>query len=55
MGDTVGQWLSEVILNDAEGGIRLIYHPKSKSTRPDKESNVASPNMSSQVGQSVEN
>ena len=55
MGDTVGQWLSDVILNDAEGGIRLIYHPKAKSTRPDKESNVASPNMSSQVGQSVEN
>jgi len=48
MGDTVGQWLSDVILNDAEGGIRLIYHPKAKSTRPDKESNVASPNMSSQ-------
>ena len=41
MGDTVGQWLSEVILNDAEGGMRLIFHPNAKSTRPDKWEDVS--------------
>merc|ERR1711962_58972 len=39
LGDEVGEWLSEVILNDSEAGMRLVFHPKGDSTRPDKASN----------------
>jgi len=39
LGDEVGEWLSEVILNDSEAGMRLVFHPKGDSTRPDKPSN----------------
>jgi len=39
MGDSVGQWLSDVILQDPEGGLRLVFHNQKESTRPDKEDN----------------
>ena len=61
LGDKTGNWLSEVysnklskigmvidiqvILNDEEAGLRLICHPKSSSSRPDKTPNEVSPNM----------
>ena len=35
----------QVILNDEEAGLRLICHPKSSSSRPDKTPNEVSPNM----------
>ena len=37
MGDTVGEWLSDIILQDPEGGLRLVFHNQAVSTRPDKE------------------
>ena len=39
LGEEVGEWLSEVILLDNEGGLRLVKHRGEKSTRPDKEGN----------------
>eukprot|EP00092_Neocalanus_flemingeri_P037470 GFUD01040802.1.p1 GENE.GFUD01040802.1~~GFUD01040802.1.p1 ORF type:complete len:321 (-),score=104.77 GFUD01040802.1:296-1258(-) len=46
VGPEVGEWLSDVILNDPEGGMRLLYHPKVDSTRPDKPTNEEiAPNM----------
>ena len=45
LGDEVGAWLSEVVLCDPDGGVRLIFHPKELSTRPDKIHNAVSPNM----------
>jgi len=45
LGDEVGFWLSDVILNDEDGGLRLICHPKTCSSRPNKTANVVSPNM----------
>jgi len=36
LGPQVGKWLSEVVMNDPEGGMKLIYHPRGDSTRPDK-------------------
>ena len=35
----------QVILNDEEAGLKLICHPKSSSSRPDKTPNEVSPNM----------
>ena len=29
----VGEWVSDVILGDREGGMRLLYHPEGESTR----------------------
>ena len=29
----VGEWVSDVILGDQEGGMRLLYHPEGESTR----------------------
>jgi len=37
LGDQVGEWVSDVILGDREGGMRLLYHPEGESTRPDKQ------------------
>jgi len=45
LGDEVGVWLSDVILNDEDGGLRLICHPKMSSSRPNKTANIVSPNM----------
>jgi len=46
LGPEVGEWLSDVILNDPEGGMKLLYHPKIHSTRPDKPMNEeVAPNM----------
>lgn len=39
LGPEVGEWLSDVILNDPEGGMKLLYHPKISSSRPDKPKN----------------
>ena len=36
LGPSVGEWLSEVILGDEEGGMMMLFHPKGESTRPDK-------------------
>ena len=36
LGEEVGRWLSDVILSDPEAGMKLIYHPKGDSSRPDK-------------------
>jgi len=45
LGPEVGEWLSDVILNDPEGGMKLLYHPKIESSRPDKTKNdVIAPN-----------
>jgi len=45
LGGEVGAWLSDIILNDPEGGMKLLYHPKIESTRPDKAANeVIAPN-----------
>jgi len=41
LGDEVGEWVSEVILGDAQGGMRLVYHSSLKSSRPDKKPNLA--------------
>jgi len=40
LGDKVGEWVSEVILGDAEGGMRILYHSSGESTRPDKKPNL---------------
>ena len=45
LGEEVSSWLSEVILNDPEGGARLIFHPRTQSSRPDKVHDAVSPNM----------
>eukprot|EP00090_Calanus_glacialis_P002104 TRINITY_DN11585_c0_g1_i2.p1 TRINITY_DN11585_c0_g1~~TRINITY_DN11585_c0_g1_i2.p1 ORF type:complete len:335 (+),score=142.05 TRINITY_DN11585_c0_g1_i2:38-1006(+) len=37
MGDSVGEWLSDIILQDPQGGLRLVFHNKEESSRPDKE------------------
>jgi len=37
MGDSVGEWLSDIILQDPEGGLRLVFHNQAESSRPDKE------------------
>jgi len=45
LGEEVGSWLSDVILNDPEGGMQLLYHPKIISSRPDKpKDEVIAPN-----------
>ena len=36
LGGEVGRWLSDVILGDEEGGMKLLYHPKGATSRPDK-------------------
>ena len=36
LGPEVGRWLSEVILADEEGGMRMLLHPRGVSSRPDK-------------------
>jgi uncharacterized protein YcbX len=36
LGREVGRWLSDVVLGDPEGGLRLLYHPAGESSRPDK-------------------
>jgi len=40
LGDKVGEWVSEVILGDAQGGMRLVYHSSGESSRPDKRPNL---------------
>jgi len=40
MGPEVGEWLSDVILNDPEGGMQLLFHPRIESSRPDKALNA---------------
>jgi len=39
MGDTVGEWLSDIIMQDTEAGLRLVFHNQPVSSRPDKEGN----------------
>jgi len=39
LGDLVGEWLSDIILQDSQGGLRLVFHNKEVSTRPDKDGN----------------
>jgi len=39
LGNLVGEWLSDVILQDPEGGLRLVFHKDDTSSRPDKEYN----------------
>jgi len=39
MGDTVGEWLSDIIMQDNEAGLRLVFHSQAVSSRPDKEGN----------------
>ena len=45
LGEAAGRWLSEVILNNEAGGLRLVFHPKSSSSRPDKAATSVAPNM----------
>jgi len=39
MGDTVGEWLSDIIMQDTEAGLRLVFHNQAVSSRPNKEGN----------------
>ena len=45
LGEEVSAWLSEVILSEPEAGLRLVYHPATLSSRPDKVRDEVSPNM----------
>ena len=36
LGPGVGAWLSEAVLGDPEGGMRLVFHPRGDTSRPDK-------------------
>jgi len=37
LGTQVGQWISSIILGDSQGGLKLLFHNKDSSSRPDKE------------------
>jgi len=37
MGDSVGEWLSDTIMQDPQAGLRLVFHNQAVSSRPDKE------------------
>ena len=39
MGDKVGEWLSDIIMQDTMAGLRLVFHNQAVSSRPDKEGN----------------
>lgn len=36
LGNEVGSWISEAVLGDPEAGMKLVFHPKGVSSRPDK-------------------
>jgi len=36
LGTQVGQWISSVLLGDSQGGLKILFHNKDISTRPDK-------------------
>ena len=33
MGDTVGEWLSDIIMQDIEAGLRLMFHNQAVSSK----------------------
>ena len=39
MRDTVSEWLLEIIMQDTEAGLTLVFHNQAVSSRPDNESN----------------
>merc|ERR1719500_2392464 len=45
MGPEVGSWLSDVILNDPEGGMQLLFHPKTLPSMLLSQPSIAGLNM----------
>ena len=36
LGESAGRWMSDCILGEEEGGLRLVHHSAGRSTRPDR-------------------
>ena len=41
LGDAASRWVSDMVLEDEEGGMRLVQHPQGPSTRPFRDSPVS--------------